>query len=124
MSKPIYALLDQEKILGILWENNNLGKVLVLYNSEINFNCDWSIRNCDYNKNKDDINIDMREFIYDIFPCNKINKYIDWDEWLKQKYEEIDKRFAQIIIEIPHPSKYLSNYNETNWFINNIINKL
>jgi len=113
MSKPLYALCNREGVLGLLWENNNLEKVLVLYNGEIDFNCDWSIRSCDYNKNEDDINIDLREFLYDIFPCNKIKKEItDWDKWLEEKYKEIEERFAQIIIKEPHPREYLSNYDE------------
>ena len=125
MSKPLYTLCNREGVLGLLWENNNLGKVLVLYNGEIDFNCDWSIRNCDYNKNEDDINIDLREFLYDIFPCNKIKKeFINWDEWLERKYKEIDEKFAQIIIKKPHPSEYLSSYNEDEWFIDDFIYSL
>ena len=125
MSKPLYALCDREKVLGLLWENNNLGKVLVLYNGEMDFNNDWMIRNCDYNQNEDDINIDLREFLYDIFPCNKIKKeFTNWDEWLEQKYKEIDEIFSKIIIKKPHPKEYLSNYNKINWYIDGVIESL
>lgn len=121
MSKPTYFLTDSDKCFGILWENNKLGKTLVLDNYfQLNLNQDWAIR--DRNGKAIDY-IDLRDFLFEIIP-GSIDPIDNWDEWLKKKYKEIEERFAKIIIKEPHPKEYLSSYNETGWYIDRVINSL
>lgn len=120
MSKPRYFITDRNGVLGILWENENLGKVLVLENkNEIDFNQDIEVR--DFNGVVN--HIDLRDFLYEIIPGSHepMNepKHI-WDEWLENVHRELEKRFADIIIEEPHPSEYLSSYNEIGWYLEDV----
>lgn len=120
MSKPRYFITDRNSILGILWENENLGRVLVLENkNEIDFNQDIVVRDVYGIVN----HVDLRDFLFEIIPGSHelINKHKDiWDEWLENVYRELDERFADIIIEEPHPSEYLSSYDEISWYLEDV----
>lgn len=65
MSKPKYVVSNGNKITGILWENENLGKVFVLQN-EVDLNFDLEIFDIETNEYID--HVDLREFIFDALP--------------------------------------------------------
>lgn len=67
MSKVKYAIITQEKQIGLLWENEKLGKVLVLENGvKISFNQDLEIYNVDDEKLEN--HVDLRDFLLEIIP--------------------------------------------------------
>jgi hypothetical protein len=65
MSKAKYAVRNGDNHVGILWENEKLGKVFVVQ-SEIDINFDLEIMDIDTGNIVD--HVDLREFIFDALP--------------------------------------------------------
>lgn len=65
MSKAKYAIRNGDNILGILWENDSLGKILVT-SGNIDPNFGLEIYDCDVHKVIK--YVDLRDFLLEVFP--------------------------------------------------------
>lgn len=65
MSEAKYIVINGDTILGVLWENESLGKVFVT-DGKIDLNFDLEIR--DFTTGENVKNVDLREFILDVIP--------------------------------------------------------
>lgn len=61
MSKAKYAIFNYQTHIGILWENEKLGKVFVTTGEKIDPNYDLEIYDCESNQKIN--NIDLRDFL-------------------------------------------------------------
>jgi hypothetical protein len=73
MSKPKYVIRNRESIIGLLWENDKLGNVLVTYpDTQIDLNQDleiWDVESC-----KQVNHVDLRDFLLETLPLDFIPK--------------------------------------------------
>jgi len=69
MSNPKYVIKNGDNHVGILWENESLGKVLTVEES-IDVNFDLEIYEVETGKLVD--HVDLREFIFEALPA-KVN---------------------------------------------------
>jgi len=67
-SKPIYWLDGGTEILGLVWETSK-GRIVILYNKNINTDMNLIIREMDGTEIKD---IDWRNVLMDIIPVEKV----------------------------------------------------
>ncbi len=66
MSKPKYIVINGNSIVGVLWENEKQGKVLVTNDVKIDINSDIEIR--DVFTDEAVNNVDLRDFLLEIIP--------------------------------------------------------
>jgi hypothetical protein len=71
MSSVKYIIINGNTIIGMLWENELLGKVFTTTGANIDLNNDLEIYDCDANLIK---NIDLRDAILSIFPHDIIDR--------------------------------------------------
>ena len=72
MSKAKYAIRNGQDVVGLLWENEKLGKVLVTYpDIKIDMNFDLEIWDIETHEVID--YIDLRDFLLESLPMEFIN---------------------------------------------------
>lgn len=72
MSKVTYAIRNGNYNIGLLWENEKLGKVLTIYpDAKVDMNCDLEIINAETGHMVN--HIDLRDFLLETLPVEFIN---------------------------------------------------
>ncbi len=71
MSKAKYAVINGKNFVGILWENEKLGKVFVTNEVKIDPNCDIEVR--DVFTEEVVNNIDLKDFLLEVIPHEENN---------------------------------------------------
>lgn len=66
MSKPKYAVSNGGNVIGVLWEDDNLGKIFVSTGEKIDLAFDLKIMSIETSKKVD--HIDLRDFILKALP--------------------------------------------------------
>jgi hypothetical protein len=69
MSKLLYGIRNGYNIIGTLWENEKLGKILVTTGEKIDLNYNLEIKNAETEEYEE--SIDLKDFLLECLPIKE-----------------------------------------------------